>query len=1771
MADERKAQLAFAVDGSEVKPGLEQIKRDVRDMAQDVARSGKDAAKGISDIGNGAPAAAEKVDSATRSMIGAIQRTAAAMEAGEKGTSRYFETLANQRGISGDVLKPYLDQLRQAEAAQELARKSMGGMQVSAAQTAAALRQLPMQFSDIVVSLQGGQKPLTVFLQQGSQIKDSFGGAGAAVRAMSGYVAGLVSPLTLAAAGFAAFGFAAAKAETSLSGANSIAVQLEATGRAADLSRAYIRTLTQDLQLLPEVSRSAAKAIVQEFVGAREIGGELFRSLSLTVADFAAATGRDAPAAAKVLAKAFNDPIQGAKQLDEELGLLTASQYVAINAMAAVGDKAGAQRVLLEALQASTKGLADKALTPLGKAMDDLGNAWEKTMANMEKTGALGSVNAAIGGVIEKVAELVGWLGRARLPPWLESSFKGGLNGMVYRAIAAPGAKEPNAGGASGSWGPSEGATGSWAPAVTPQDDQIKNLLELTKGYKSNASAMAEVRKQGDLLRDSLKELQDQGKGNSAVAVELQSRLDGVKERLKSMARKDSGAAGTGQTEVANLQGRIDAERAYLDLLREQGPAALKLTDAEKQVYRIRRELQTDMEGQTRVQKERALAKAEELASLEKERTAFERSIKGLEESKTAYAALIDATHKDALAIENHANELAASNAVWGKGKVAIEEYRLALIKAKLSEVENGSDSSYDPAYVAALREKAAAQEHVVNETRIADYKELAQKQTEWARQIAEEAVLYQDELALLGLTAREREKIVAVRKVELDLAKKKAEIERSGSTDDKKRELIAAAEATAEQAKATAIAKANLNELLDIVNSVDRTAQHVWTNVFEGGSNAFKKLGQTLKAAVLDLLYQLVIKKWVVSITANVLGSLTGNVASSLLGGGGGPMGMLGNLGSIAGIGNSAMSLFSGSSAITGVPIGMGIGAEGAIGAGAAASGGFGSMLAAIPGWGWALGGLALLAGSGLFKDNSGTPHWGAGATYDNGATTGGRDIYDNAHFSMGIQGEYSSKVQPFVDGVVKGVGSTLDGISRAFGGKGGYQVSTAYADDSSKDPSFGSFRISKDGKSIVDWNDTRADKWAPRNFADGEEGQKLYLAEIAKDTRKVLLDMELPSWAHHMLEAVGDAANMDDLAKVVQQIGEIQTLFVRLGDTLVGFADITDKAFEALLNASGGAQALAANTDAFYQGFYSEDERKAIAKRQLSAKLKDLGVDIDLEDPEARKKYRKLVEDELAKANGEEAAKAVLKGNLTDAIVGKGGLDALGGKDIESIVRAALGPDVAASDVDIGKLKEGLASLDTAGMSADKLKESVGKLLEPIVGTGKSAAETAAALLGLSGAFAGVTTSAEDAAAAEKKRKDEAEQARKELIGSTYDLFKRALSRDRDALSQEASGLTSSINAITSAVSGLRSNAKDLYGSVDSTQQMLAAQGMVYIEQALAGVRGGASITGFAGLTDAISAARGGINGGNYTSEFERQRDTLALAGQLTELGNLGDLQLSVQDRQLKALQQQIEYLDNLGKRADALVNGTEELTKTVDEYFKQLIGLIKPAGKPATGAKPGLSGDGFVAGGGSSGGNTAPAAGPGMRSSDGRYYIETDLGSFGQRFDVASEAEQKRLEELESHWMGWSQAAEGDIGKFYATARDAGYSMQELAAIWGFNYADVVRSAQAAGIPAFASGAAFTNGIATRPTAFNMGLMGEAGSEGILPLANVGGRLGVYAMGGSAPSNVEVVAELRALREENQRQAGEIARLNLRMAKVLERWDGDGMPPTREEATA
>lgn len=90
-------------------------------------------------------------------------------------------------------------------------------------------------------------------------------------------------------------------------------------------------------------------------------------------------------------------------------------------------------------------------------------------------------------------------------------------------------------------------------------------------------------------------------------------------------------------------------------------------------------------------------------------------------------------------------------------------------------------------------------------------------------------------------------------------------------------------------------------------------------------------------------------------------------------------------------------------------------------------------------------------------------------------------------------------------------------------------------------------------------------------------------------------------------------------------------------------------------------------------------------------------------------------------------------------------------------------------------------------------------------------------------------------------------------------------------------------------------------------------------------------------------------------------------------------------------------------------------------------------------------------------------------------------------------------------------------------------------------------------------FATGGAFTNSIVQGPTAFPMGLMGEAGDEAILPLANVGGQLGVRATNDNGQIEAKLDAVVEAVKALIRQNADINTAEDGRAERVVEAVDG------------
>ena len=374
MTQEGPKAVVKVVVEDETKDAFNQIKQGAKDTAQVVSKAGVDAAKGIGEIGEGVEKTSRKLESFEKSWVRDIQRVLVATEAGEKGTAKYFETWGRFKGVGGDVLEPILAQLRAVEAAQAAAAgaatKGLGTMGVSAAQTAAALRQVPAQFTDIVVSLQAGQAPLTVLLQQGGQLKDMFGGAGAAAKALGGYVLGLVNPFTVAAAAAAALGVAYYQGSKEV---DALRMALVTTGNMTGASVTQLRQFAAEMGAISGAEAKASDALA-DFVAAGVRGTATLKEYAQTAIDWEKTTGTSVEKTAKAFAQLQDDPLKAALELHKGMNFLTLATYEQARALEEQGKKSEAAALLQrEYAKALNQGTAE-IRTNLGF----LESSWEK-------------------------------------------------------------------------------------------------------------------------------------------------------------------------------------------------------------------------------------------------------------------------------------------------------------------------------------------------------------------------------------------------------------------------------------------------------------------------------------------------------------------------------------------------------------------------------------------------------------------------------------------------------------------------------------------------------------------------------------------------------------------------------------------------------------------------------------------------------------------------------------------------------------------------------------------------------------------------------------------------------------------------------------------------------------------------------------------------------------------------------------------------------------------------------------------------------------------------------------------------------------------------------------------------------------------------------------------------------------------------------------------------------------------------------------------------
>lgn len=333
--------LEVGVNPDPAKQGLQQISDAADRTAAKVGAAGQKASQGLSAIGDGAAGSAAKLSRSEKSMVASIERATAATKAGGKQGAEYYEMLAKQRGISGDVLAPYIRQLREAEAAQKALNRASTG--ISDAQMSAAMRGVPAQFTDILVSLQGGQNPMTVLFQQGGQLKDMFGGIGNAARALSGYILGLVNPFTVAAAAAGVLALAYYQGSKEMDAYNQAIIM---SGNAVGTTAGQLASMASSIdKASSSITQGRAAEILAQLALGGRVAADNLGEFAIVAASLEDRAGIPVANTVKAFEELGKSPVEASLKLTEQYRYLTVEIYEQIKALEDEGRMAEAATV----------------------------------------------------------------------------------------------------------------------------------------------------------------------------------------------------------------------------------------------------------------------------------------------------------------------------------------------------------------------------------------------------------------------------------------------------------------------------------------------------------------------------------------------------------------------------------------------------------------------------------------------------------------------------------------------------------------------------------------------------------------------------------------------------------------------------------------------------------------------------------------------------------------------------------------------------------------------------------------------------------------------------------------------------------------------------------------------------------------------------------------------------------------------------------------------------------------------------------------------------------------------------------------------------------------------------------------------------------------------------------------------------------------------------------------------------------------------------------
>lgn len=342
--------------------------------------------------------AKEKAALAGKTFLADLEWQASALG---KTKAELLEMKAAQLGVSAQAA-PFIAQLK----AQEKQMKLTG---ISAGQYKQAMAQLPAQITDVVTSLASGMPVWLVAIQQGGQIKGSFGGVGNTFKVLLSFLNPVNVGLAALAVSMGALvkaGYDAYKSQRDLQEA------LVLTGGYAGTSGAQFDKLAQDINNSTDATIGNIRSIATELAKSGKFMIEQIKAITKTTAQWSTVTGESSDKITDYFNKIAGDPVKGLAELNEQFNFLSEGQLTYIADLEKTKGKTEAvttaTKLFADVMDQRLAELADSA-TPLEKMWTDIkkwaSDAWgwvgDHTLA------ALSLIIDVVAGTVEQVRYLL--------------------------------------------------------------------------------------------------------------------------------------------------------------------------------------------------------------------------------------------------------------------------------------------------------------------------------------------------------------------------------------------------------------------------------------------------------------------------------------------------------------------------------------------------------------------------------------------------------------------------------------------------------------------------------------------------------------------------------------------------------------------------------------------------------------------------------------------------------------------------------------------------------------------------------------------------------------------------------------------------------------------------------------------------------------------------------------------------------------------------------------------------------------------------------------------------------------------------------------------------------------------------------------------------------------------------------------------------------------------------------------------------------------------